>query len=112
MNETKSQDAPLTATDFSFPEIIKKNPLVVVDCWAPWCGPCKMLAPIIDTLAKEYKGKVTFAKLNTDDNLATARKFGINAIPTLLVFKKGELVDQMIGVMPKNDIESKIKRYI
>lgn len=112
MNEAKSQDAPLTATDASFPEIIKKHPLVVVDCWAPWCGPCRMLAPTIDALAKEYRGKAAFAKLNTDENLDTARKFGINAIPTLLLFKKGELVDQMVGVMPKNDIESKIKQYL
>ena len=112
MEKSKLPDVPIVATDSNFPEIIKKYPLVVMDCWAPWCGPCRMLAPIIDALAKEYRGKVVFAKLNTDENLSTARKFGITAIPTLLIFKKGEMVDQIVGVMPKKDMEDRIKQYI
>lgn len=103
---------PIEITDRNFQEIITKNNLVIVDCWAPWCGPCKMIAPSIDELAKRYAGKVVFAKLNTDDNQETAIKFGIMAIPTLLFFKGGKLVDKTVGALPKNAIEGQVKKHL
>ena len=109
--KSKWPDAPVPVTDESLFATIKKYSLVIIDCWAPWCGPCKMLSPIIDSLAREYKGKVVFAKLNTDDNLETARKFGITAIPTLLISKNGEIIDRIVGVMPKKEIEERIKKW-
>jgi thioredoxin 1 len=83
-----------------------------VDCWAPWCGPCRMLSPLIDELASDYKGKVVFGKLNTDNNRGIAGKFGIMSIPTLLFVKNGKLIDTVIGVVPKEIIESKLRKYI
>lgn len=98
-------------TDGTFEDILKKDSLVVVDCWAPWCGPCRMIGPVIDMLSEEYQD-VTFGKLNTDENFGISRKFQIMAIPTLLFFKNGELVERVIGVVPKGHIESLIKKYI
>lgn len=98
-------------TDGTFEDIVKKDSLVVVDCWAPWCGPCRMIGPVIDTLSEEYQD-VTFGKLNTDENFGISRKFQIMAIPTLLFFKNGELVERVTGVVPKGHIESLIKKYI
>jgi thioredoxin 1 len=97
-------------TDQSFDSTLKNNPLVVVDCWAPWCGPCRMIGPVIDTLSEEYPN-VTFGKLNTDENLDISRKFQIMAIPTLLFFKNGELVERITGVVPKGNIEGVIKKH-
>jgi thioredoxin 1 len=97
-------------TDQSFDSTLKANPLVVVDCWAPWCGPCRMIGPVIDTLSEEYPN-VTFGKLNTDENLDISRKFQIMAIPTLLFFKNGELVERITGVVPKGNIEGVIKKH-
>jgi thioredoxin 1 len=97
-------------TDQNFDNTVKGNPLVVVDCWAPWCGPCRMIGPVIDTLSEEYTN-VTFGKLNTDENLDISRKFQIMAIPTLLFFKNGELVDRITGVVPKGNIEGVIKKH-
>ncbi len=97
-------------TDQNFDSMVKDNPLVVVDCWAPWCGPCRMIGPVIDTLSEEYTD-VTFGKLNTDENLDISRKFQIMAIPTLLFFKNGELVERITGVVPKGNIEGVIKKH-
>jgi thioredoxin 1 len=99
-------------TDKSFNGELEKHELLVVDCWAPWCGPCRMIAPVIDELAKEYKGKMTFGKLNVDDNSAVASKHNIMSIPTLLVFKKGKLVDRITGAMPKAMLEPKLTSHI
>ena len=88
-------------------EASKRMP-VVVDFWAPWCGPCRVLGPIIEKLAGEYAGKVKVAKLNTDDNPRTAQKYGIRSIPTLLVFKGGEPVGQIIGFRPKGDLKKRL----
>ena len=104
--------SPEEVTDTSFEAIIKKFPNVVVDCWAPWCGPCRMLSPTIDALAGEMKGKVAFAKLNTDDNYGTASKFRIMSIPTLLFFKDGQLVGKMVGAAPKSVVEKEIKKAL
>lgn len=98
-------------TDGTFDDIVKNNSLVVVDCWAPWCGPCRMIGPVIDTLSEEYQN-VTFGKLNTDENMGISRKFQIMAIPTLLFFKNGELVERVTGVVPKGHIEGLIKKYV
>ncbi|MEK6919462.1 MAG: thioredoxin [Thermoproteota archaeon] len=105
-------DAPVKITDGTFDEFVSKYSLTLVDCWAPWCGPCRIVGPIIDTLAKEYKGRVAFGKLNTDENVATATRFGIMAIPTMLVLKKGQLVDQIVGALPKARIEETLKRHM
>lgn len=105
-------DSPLIMDDASFVETVRKYPLIIVDCWAAWCGPCKMIAPIIEELAKEYAGKVVFGKLNVDENPKIASEFGIMAIPTLFVFKNGEPVDVIQGAMPKPYFEAKLKEWM
>jgi thioredoxin 1 len=109
---SESSDLPVQVTDETFDKFVSAHPLTLVDCWAPWCGPCRQVGPIVDTLAREYKGKVAFAKLNTDENYATANKFSIMAIPTLLILKQGKLVDQLVGAYPKAKIEETLKRHM
>ena len=105
-------DSPVVVTDSNFEDTVKKYPVVVVDCWAPWCGPCRMLSPTVDAMAKDYKGKVVFAKLNTDDNIGTASKFRIMSIPTLLYFKEGKLVDKSVGALPRPMLESQVNKHL
>ncbi len=105
IKELKSYpDKPITVTDADFDQFISKYPLVVVDCWAEWCGPCRMLASTIDELAIEYRGKVVFGKLDTDNNRTTTMKFRISSIPAMLVFKDGMFAGQIIGAVPKQHI--------
>ena len=104
-------NTPLTITDADIDENIKKYTTVIVDCWAPWCGPCRMLGPVIEELAKELHGEVVFGKLNVDENPQTSAKHQIMSIPTMLVFKDGQLVDKFIGAMPKDMLKSKIDVY-
>lgn len=111
MKENKSNTI-LKITDAEFDKIIKKNKLLVVDCWAPWCGPCRMVEPVIEELAKEMQGKIVFAKLNVDENPVTSSKHQIMSIPTLLVFKNAELVDRIVGAMPKDMISAKLLPHI
>jgi thioredoxin 1 len=106
-----SSDVPLKVTDADIEANIKKYPLIVIDCWAPWCSPCRMIGPIIEELAKEKKGKIVFGKLNVDENQVTSIKYGIMSIPALLVFKNGKLVDNIIGAMPKEMLKAKIAPY-
>ena len=105
-------DRPIQVTDKTFDQIIEAHPAVVVDFWAQWCPPCRLIAPIIDELAKDYAGKVVFGKLNTDENQSTATKYNVMSVPNLLFFKKGKLVDQVIGAVPRQHIEQKIKKII
>ncbi len=103
---------PIKITDNRFDEIKEKYPLVIVDCWAPWCPPCKIIAPIIEKLAEEHKGEIIFGKLNIDENKITPTKYEIKSIPTLLVFKNGELIDRIIGAVPYEALNSKIENYL
>ena len=117
MRELKEQmstpriDKPIVVSDRNFDQTTKSYPLLVVDCWAAWCAPCRAIAPIVEELAKEYSGKVVFGKLNVDENPETTQRFGVMAIPTLLVMKDGQEVDRVVGVIPKNQIEAKVNAY-
>ncbi len=93
-------------------EIEQHKGVSLVDFWAPWCMPCKMLAPAIEAIAEDYKGKVKVGKVNVDDNRSLAAKFGIMSIPTIIIFKEGKIADQIIGSVPKAVLESKLRQYI
>ncbi len=87
-------------------------PIFILDCWAEWCGPCRTIGPIIEELARELSGRVVFGKLNVDQNMQTANRHRISAIPTLLIFKKGKLVDKLVGAYPKASLVAKIQKYL
>jgi len=103
---------PVEVTDATFKDTIQNHSLVVVDCWAPWCGPCQIVGPIIEALARDYAGKVLFGKLNVDENRKVAMQYQIMGIPTLLVFKNGNLVDRIVGAMPRQVLEPKITGHL
>ena len=110
--EATGPKEPVELTEATFQETVRNYPLVVVDCWAPWCAPCRMVAPVIQEMARDYAGRVVFGKLNVDQNGGVARKYQIMSIPTLLVFKQGELVDRIVGAMPRKLLEPKITRHL
>ena len=100
-------------TDSSFDkEVLQSDLPVLVDFWAPWCGPCRMVAPIIDELAGEYQGKAKICKLDVDNNQKTAMNYGIRSIPTILIFNGGEVVDSIVGAVPKQQIIDRLDSHI
>ena len=105
-----SEAVAVSDTDFE-QEIEKHQGLAVVDFWATWCAPCRMVAPVLDQLAREYQGKAKVAKLDVDSNQQTAIRFNVRSIPTILFFKDGKLVDQVIGAVPRPQLEQKFKQY-
>ena len=115
-SKTEGQEEALNksipVTDATFKETIQKYPLVVIDCWAPWCGPCRMVSPVLDEIARDYAGKVIIGKLNVDENQRTAMEYQIMGIPAMLIFKNGKLIDQVIGAMPRQILEPKIVKYL
>lgn len=103
---------PIHVTDETFPVAIELQPLVVVDVWAAWCGPCRVLGPIVDRLAEAYEGRVTFAKLDVDQNQATAARFNVQTIPSLLFFHNGKLVDRTVGLLPESIARAKVEQLL
>lgn len=104
---------PMMVTDADFDQKVLKAPLpVLLDCWAPWCGPCKMMGPVFDQLAAEWRGRIRVCKLNVDENPQTAARFQTQSIPTMLVFDNGQLKDTMIGAMPKHQIVQKMAAFL
>jgi thioredoxin 1 len=103
---------PIVVTDATLEKAANQYPILILDCWAEWCGPCRMIGPIIEELAGEMKGKVVFGKLNVDENIQTANKYKISAIPTLMVFKNGKLIDKLVGAYPKTTLTGKIQKYL
>ena len=109
---TAIHDKPVHVTDDDFDKVIKENKYVIVDFWAEWCRPCHAIAPMIDDLARKYAGKVLFAKINSDENQKKFQEYGVMGIPTLLFFKDGKLVDQVIGAMPRGPFEQRVLKHL
>lgn len=104
---------PVTVTDANFAKEVERSPLpVLLDMWAPWCGPCRMIAPTIEQLAGELAGRVKVAKLNTDENPMTGSRFNVRSIPTLLVLKDGKEIDRLVGAMPKQEILRRVQAVL
>ncbi len=108
----KDVSQPIVLTDSNFSESVGKYPLLVVDFWAPWCGPCRMVSPVIEELASELSGKVVFGKLNVDENPSVSGAFGIQSIPTIMIFKEGQVVDGFLGAVTKPQIMLKVSQYM
>ena len=104
---------PKEVTDATFEQdVLKATTPVLVDFWAPWCGPCRMVAPIVEELAQEYEGQLAVFKVNTDDNFQTAARYGIHSIPTLLIFKDGKLAEQVVGFRPKAELRRRLEQVL
>ena len=110
--QLKNIKEPIVLGDSTFSQTINKFPLTLVDFWAPWCGPCRMMSPIIDEIGKDYLGKLVVGKINVDENPLVAGQFGISSIPTLLLFKRGQAVNKIIGSVSKNKINEMIKTHL
>ena len=106
-----SSAAPVT--DASFPEqVLESSVPGLVDFWAPWCGPCRMVAPVVDEIAEQYEGQIKVVKLNTDENPQVASQYGIRSIPTLMIFKDGQRVDMVVGAVPKTTLANTLEKYL
>ena len=104
---------PITVTDNNFEaEALQADGVVLVDFWAPWCGPCRLVAPVLEQIGASYNGELKIVKLNVDENPQTAQAYGIRSIPTLILFKNGEIVDKLIGALPKHQLEARINRAL
>ncbi len=103
---------PVTLSDSSFDSFVRDNRIAFVDFWAPWCGPCRMVAPVVEALASELAGKVAFGKLNVDDNPVKSAQFGIMSIPTMMVFRNGKPADMIVGAVPRGEILSRLNRLM
>lgn len=103
---------PLNLEDTTFFQTINKFPIMLVDFWAPWCGPCRMMSPIIDQIGKDYLGKLVIGKINVDENPLIARQFSISSIPTLMLFKRGKEVNKIIGSVSRNKIDEMVKMHL
>ena len=108
----KNIKEPLNLDDSNFAQTINKYPLLLVDFWAPWCGPCRMMSPIIDQVGKEYIGKLVVGKVNVDENPNISGQFGISSIPTLILFKRGQVVNNIIGSVSKSRIDEMVKMHL
>ncbi len=106
-----SAAAPVTDDSFK-EEVLDSSVPVLVDFWAPWCGPCRMVAPVVDEIAEQYAGQVKVVKLNTDENPNIASQYGIRSIPTLMIFKGGQRVDMVVGAVPKSTLASTLEKYL
>lgn len=108
-----ASDAIIEVSDANFDsEVVGSDVPVLVDFWAPWCGPCRAIAPIVEEISSTYEGKIKVGKMNVDENQATTMKFGIRSIPTLIMFKGGEAIDQIIGAVPKGEIERVVEKSL
>ena len=108
-----ASDSIIELSDAEFEtEVINSDKPVLIDFWAPWCGPCRMVSPLVEEIADEFSGRVKVAKLNVDDNPQTTMKFGIRSIPTIMLFKDGEVLDQIIGAVPKSELENLVNKAL
>ena len=111
MNESAAHPVAVTDKDFA-DEVLQSDTPVLVDFWAEWCGPCRVLGPVIESLSQEYDGKVKIAKVDVDSSQQVAMQYGIRSIPTVMLFDKGQIVDTIVGVRPKSDYESRLKKVL
>jgi thioredoxin 1 len=104
---------PIHVTDAAFEKVVLQNPLpVIVDFWAPWCGPCKMVAPMLEKIAKDYDGKVVIAKINTDENPQWANQYGVQGIPTMFFIHKGKIVHRQVGALPEKVLRDAVSQFL